>query len=139
MNVTRRIIFLFVISLFTVYGCTTAGTFQSQNVTNVELSETNFDILARNVSGTAHADFLLGISSSTGSVSNTLALVRVGGTPTLYNDAITDLWDNFEDDYGSADGRNLVLANVRYDTDILNLVVFTKTTLIIHADVIEFR
>ena len=139
MNVTRRIIFLFVISLFTVYGCTTAGTFQSQNVTNVELSETNFDILARNVSGTAHADFLLGISSSTGSVSNTLALVRVSGTPTLYNDAITDLWDNFEDDYGSADGRNLVLANVRYDTDILNLVVFTKTTLIIHADVIEFR
>ncbi len=139
MNVTRRIIFLFVISPFTMYGCTTAGTFQSQNVTNVELSETNFEIIARNVSGRANADFLLGISSSTGSVSSTLALVRVGGTPTLYNDAIMDLWDNFENDYGRAEERNLVLANVRYDTDILNLVVFTKTTLIIHADVIEFR
>jgi hypothetical protein len=122
-----------------MYGCTTAGTFQSQNVTNVELSETNFEIIARNVSGRANADFLLGISSSTGSVSSTLALVRVGGTPTLYNDAIMDLWDNFENDYGRAEERNLVLANVRYDTDILNLVVFTKTTLIIHADVIEFR
>ncbi len=50
-----------------------------------------------------------------------------------------DLWDNYERTYGSAQGRNLVLANIRYDTDILNLVVFTRTTLIVHADVIEFR
>lgn len=139
MNVTKHVVFFSAICALGMYGCTTAGTFQSQNVTNIELSETNFEIIARNVSGRAHADFLLGISSSTGSVGSTLALVRVGGTPTLYNDAIMDLWDDFEDDYGSAEGRNLVLANVRYDTDILNLVVFTKTTLIIHADVIEFR
>lgn len=127
------------ICAFALSGCTTGGTFQALNVTNVELSETNFDIVATNVSGRAHADFLLGISGSTGSVSNTFALARVGGTATLYNDALMDLWDNYEDAYGSAEGRNLVLANVRYDTDILNLVVFTKTTLIIHADVIEFR
>jgi hypothetical protein len=131
--------FLTVLCALGMYGCTTAGTFQSQNVTNVELSETNFEILAKNVSGRAYADFLLGISSSTGSVSSTLALARVGGSATLYNDALMDLWDNYEDMYGSTEGRNLVLANVRYDTDILNLIVFTKTTLIIHADVIEFR
>jgi Mn2+/Fe2+ NRAMP family transporter len=95
MTVTSRVVFLAAICAFAMYGCTTAGTFQSQNVTNVELSETNFEILARNVSGRAYADFLLGISTSTGSVSSTLALVRVGGTPTLYNDAIMNLWDNF--------------------------------------------
>jgi len=89
--------------------------------------------------GTAYADYLLGFSTSSGAVSNTFALVRVGGTAMLYNDALVNLWSNFEAEHGSAEGRNLVLANVRYDTDILNLVVFTKTTLYIHADVIELR
>ena len=120
-------------------GCTTGGAFLAQNLTNVDLSEDNFDIVARDVMGSAYADYLLGVSSSTGAVSNTFALVRVGGTAMLYNDAVNDLWRDFEENYGSAEGRNLVLANIRYDTDILNLLVFTKTTLYIHADVIEFN
>jgi len=119
-------------------GCTTGGAFLAQNLTNVELSEANFEIIAKDVAGSAHADYLLGFSSSAGAVTNTLALVRVGGTATLYNEALNNLWRNFEENYGSADGRNLVLANIRYDADILNLVVFTKTTLYVHADVVEF-
>ena len=57
----------------------------------------------------------------------------------LYDEAIRNLWKNYEEKYGSTQDRNLVLANVRYDTDILNLLVFTKTPLYIHADVIEFK
>lgn len=120
-------------------ACSTGGTFLAQNLTNIELSEDNFDVVAKDVSGSAYADYLLGLSSSTGSGSNTFALVRVGGTATLYNDAVNSLWRNFEENYGSTEGKNLVLANVRFDTDILNLIVFTKTTLYIHADVIEFK
>ena len=108
-------------------------------MTNIELSGTNFDIIARDLKGSAHADYLIGFGTSAGAVSNTFALVRVGGTATLYNDAIKSLWKNYEENYGSTEGRNLVLANVRYDTDILNLLLFTKTTLYIHADVVEFK
>ena len=139
MTIKNSVIFLFVICAVALCGCTTGGAFLGQNVTNIELSRTNFDILAKDVSGSAHADYLIGFSGSSGAVSNTLALVRVGGTATLYNDAIKSLWKNYEETYGSTEGRNLVLANVRYDTDILNLILFTKTTLNIHADVIEFR
>jgi hypothetical protein len=103
------------------------------------LSRDNFEIIAKDVMGTAYADYLLGVSSSSGTGSNTLALVRVGGTATLYNDALNDLWKNFEENYGSTEGKNLVLVNVRYDADILNLIVFTKTTLFVHADVVEFH
>jgi hypothetical protein len=127
------------ICLLPLSGCTTGGAFLAQNQTNVELAGDNFNIVAKDVVGSAYADYLLGLGSSAGAASSTLALVRVGGTATLYNDAVTSLWRNFEERYGSAEGRNLVLANVRYDADVLNLIVFTKTTVYIHADVVEFN
>jgi len=68
-----------------------------------------------------------------------LALVRTGGSAKLYDDAIKNLWDNFRKDYGDIEGKNLLLANVRYDTDILNLLLYTQTELYIHADIIEFE
>jgi len=99
-------------------------------VTNIELSRTNFDIIAKNLEGSSYADYLIGFGTSVGAVSNTFALVRVGGTATLYDDAIKSLWKNYEENYGSTEGKNLVLANVRYDTDILNLLLFTKNILV---------
>lgn len=119
-------------------GCYTGGAFMAQNVTNVDLSEANFNIVARDLQGSAHADYLLGVGVSYGSISNTFGLIRVGGTATLYDEAIKSLWKNYEEKHGSSQGRNLLLINVRYDTDILNLLVFTKTTLYIHADIVEF-
>ena len=135
----KNAVFLVLLGVLSLSGCTTGNAFLAQNVTNVQLSGDNFDVVARDVMGTAHSDYLLGFSASSGAVSNTFALVRVGGTAMLYNDALVNLWSNFEQNHGSADGRNLVLANIRYDTDILNLIVFTKTTLYIHADVVELR
>ena len=139
MAIKNSIIFLFAICAIALCGCTAGGMFLSQNLTNIELSRANYDIVVKDVSGSAYAEYLIGFSGSYGAVSNTLALVRVGGTATLYNDAIKSLWKDYEETYGSTEGRNLVLANVRYDTDILNLILYTKTTLNIHADVIEFR
>jgi hypothetical protein len=139
MTLKKSVVFVLLIFAISLSGCATGGSFLAQNVTNIELSGTNFDIIARNLEGSAHADYLIGFGTSAGAVSNTLALVRVGGTATLYDDAIRSLWQNYEKNYGSTEGRNLVLANVRYDTDILNLLLFTKTTLYIHADVVEFK
>lgn len=135
----KSVVLELLVCVFLLSGCTTGGAFLAQNLTNVELSRDNFEIIAKDVMGTAYADYLLGVSSSSGTGSNTLALVRVGGTATLYNDALNDLWKNFEENYGSTEGKNLVLVNVRYDADILNLIVFTKTTLFVHADVVEFH
>jgi len=120
-------------------GCSTGGSFMANNVTNVDLSEQNFEFVARNVEGFSRAEYVIGISYSSGFVANTLALVRTGGSAKLYNDAIKNLWDNFKLKYGITEGRNLLLANVRYDTDILNLLLYTQTDLYIHADIIEFE
>jgi len=120
-------------------GCSTGGSFMANNVTNVELSKQNFEFVARNVEGFSRAEYVIGLSYSSGFMANTLALVRTGGSAKLYDDAIKNLWDNFRKDYGDTEGRNLLLANVRYDTDILNLLLYTQTDLYIHADIIEFE
>ncbi len=133
------ILLLFPILIFFLSGCSTGGSFLAHNATNVELSEPNFDFVARNVEGYSRAEYIIGISFSSGFVANTFALVRTGGSAKLYNDAIKNLWDNFRKDYGDTEGRNLLLANVRYDTDILNLLLYTQTELYIHADIIEFE
>ncbi|MDX1700367.1 MAG: hypothetical protein R3250_07095, partial [Melioribacteraceae bacterium] len=79
------------------------------------------------------------LTYSAGTVSNTLALVRIGGSAKLYNDAILNLWDNFYAEYGKAEGKNYVLANIRIDNDMLNLILYTQTDLYITADIIEFE
>ena len=61
------------------------------------------------------------------------------GTATLYDTAVRDLWKNYEGTYGSTEGKKLALVNIRYDADMLNLFIYTKTTLYIHADVVEFK
>ena len=65
-------------------------------------------------------------------------VARVSGDKALYITAMDNLWDNFEAKHGSVEGRNLALVNVRYDVDALNFIVYTKPTLTIQADIIEF-
>ena len=120
-------------------GCSTGGSFLANNVTNVELSEPNFDIVAKNIEGYSKASYLIGLTYSSGSIANTIALARVGGTAKLYDDAIQNLWNNFTLKYGNPEGKKLVLANIRIDNDMLNLLVYTHTELYITADVIEFK
>ena len=69
---------------------------------------------------------------------NTLALVRVSGTGMIYKEALENLWKNFEATNGAIEGRRLALVNVRYDSDALNLFVYTRPKIMIRADVVEF-
>ncbi len=126
------------ILLIYLTGCSTGGSFLANNVTNVQLSEPNFEIVAKNIEGYSKASYLIGLTYSSGSIANTIALARVGGTAKLYDDAIQNLWNNYKLKYGDIEGKKLVLANIRIDNDMLNLLVYTHTELFITADVIEF-
>ena len=119
-------------------GCSSSGQFPAANLTNVELSAQNYRIVATNVSGEAESGYLIGFSFGNGSSQSTLALVRVDGTGLLYKEAVENLWANFEEEHGSPEGRRLALVNVRYDTDNLNLLVYTKPRVSIRADIVEF-
>lgn len=125
--------------LVMVTGCTTSGIFSSTHLTNVELSESNYRIVAKNVGGEASAEYILGISGAFRGEMQSFALVRINGEGMLYQEAIDNLWSNFEAQYGrSVEGERFALVNVRYDSDALNLLLYTKPIVAIRADVIEF-
>jgi len=128
-----------VISAFYLTGCSTGGSFVALNLTNVELSDKGTEIVARDIEGISEAGYLLGFSFSSGNFANTIALVRVSGTATLYDSAVKDVWKNYEAKHGSVEGKKLALVNIRYDADILNLFIYTQAKLFIHADVVEFK
>jgi len=127
---------LMLVFLFT--GCTNTGAFLSANQSIVNLNEGNYRISATNISGEATAGYIFGVAYSTGLTANSLAIARVSGSGMLYAEALEDLWANFEEEYGTVRGERLALVNVRYDTDILNLMVYSQMKITVRADVIEF-
>ena len=129
--------FGFIFALF-VSGCSTGGMFTAGNLTDVQLQKGNYKIIERGLSGESSAAYLLGVTAPTGMTTNTLALVRVEGTGMLYKEALDNLWTNYEAAHGPAQGKKLALINVHYDSDALNLFVYTQAKLIIRADVVEF-
>ncbi len=121
-----------------ISGCTTSGAFLSANQTQVTLEQANYNITATNVAGYSESAYVFGFSYSTGFTTSTFAAGRVEGTGMLYKEALEDLWINYEKDNGTINGKRLALTNVRYDTDILNLIIYTKIMVGVRADVIEF-
>lgn len=119
-------------------GCATTGAFDSANLTDVRLSEANYEVVATNVTGEASAGYVFGVSGGFYRHMQTLAVARVSGSGFLYGEALQDLWENFRAEHGETEGRNLALVNVRYDTEALNLLVYTEPTVIVRADVVEF-
>ena len=120
-------------------GCASAGRFNAMNLTNVELSEGNFHVIATNVYGEASAQYLLGFSLAQGGEMHTVALIPLSGDRLLYKVALENLWRNFEQAHGKVEGRSLALVNVRFDADAINALFFyTKPKISIRADVIEF-
>lgn len=130
---------LFSVTLLSMAGCTSTGAFLSANQTIVNLNEGNYTITATNVSGESGAAYILGLSYSSGLTAGTLAIARIEGTGKLYAEALENLWNNYEEQYGTGTDRKLALANVRYDADILNLILYTKVNIAVRADVIEFE
>lgn len=119
-------------------GCTSSGAFISANQTIVNLNDGNYSLTATNVTGESEAGYILGVSYSSGPLANTLALARVSGTGMLYAEALQDLWNNYEANHGSIGDKKLALANVRYDADMLNLILYTKVKVTVRADIVEF-
>lgn len=120
-------------------GCASTGVFPAAHVTEVQLAEGNFEVVATNVGGQAEAGYVIGASAAVFSEMRTLALARVSGTGQIYSEALEDLWRNFQAANGPVEGRRLALVNVRFDSEALNLLVYTRPRVFVRADVIEFQ
>ncbi len=128
------------LSLLILAGCGSTGAFNTVNLTEVQLSDNNYEIVATDVVGEASAGYILGLSTGIyGRQMQTIAIARVSGSGMIYGEAIKNLWESFRDEYGDVEGRNIALINVRYDTDALNLILYTKSTVSVRADVVEFK
>jgi len=138
----KRTLFLAVVLVMLIVsftGCANSGMFLSANVTDVNLSEANYQIIATNITGSSRAGYIFGLSFVSGGEASTMALARVSGTGMLYQEALENLWENFGKDHGPREDRIIALVNVHYDTDILNLLLYTEVKLFIRADVVEFK
>jgi len=120
-------------------SCASTGVTASSHLTNVELGDPNFRIIATNVSGQASSKALLGFSLGVGLGTSQVALIPLNENRLLYGTAMKSLWDNFEASHGPAGNRRLALVNMRFDSEALNLVVYTKVTTVVVADVVEFE
>lgn len=134
----RNFSILLMLAAFILSGCSNTGAFLSANQTIVNLNEGNYSIAVTNVTGESESAYIFGLSYSTGLAASTFAIARVEGTGMLYSEALENLWANFEATNGTVRDQKLALVNVRYDTDILNLFVYTKVRVTVRADVVEF-
>lgn len=135
---SKILVMLIVMAGLITTGCTSSGMFISAHTTSVELRGPNYQIVATDITGSAEAEYILGFSYSAGIGSQTIALARVNGTGNLYQEALANLWNNYEQQHGSVTGKKLALVNVRYDGEALNLLLYTRPKVMVRADVVEF-
>ena len=108
-------------------------------MTEVQLSEDNYQIVATNVQGQSESGYILGISGSQGGFATTFAMFRVKGDGLLYKAAVEDLWAQFENQNGPVGNRTLALVNVQFDADASNyLGLYSKSVVSVRADIVEF-
>ena len=120
-------------------GCVSSGLTASSHITNVQITEPNFRVIATNVTGEASSKGIIGMSYGVGIAGTQLALIPLTEERMLYRIAIRNLWTDFESKNGPIANRRLALVNVRYDSESLNLILYTKITTAIVADVVEFE
>ena len=128
----------FITLVILISGCGTMGSFRANNITNVELSQANFNIVARDLQGSAMQGYLFGVSAPQGSDVSTFGLIRISGVENPFAYAVKDLWNKYREKHGDIEGKKLALVNIRQDTETLNLLVYTEAKYFITADVIEF-
>ena len=134
----NKLLIPILLAAFIFTGCSNTGAFLSANQTIVNLEDGNYTIAATNVMGESTSAHIVGLSYSTGLTAVTLALARVDGTGMLYAEALENLWINFEMSGEEVEGQKLALTNIRYDSDILNLVLYTKVKVTVRADIVRF-
>jgi len=111
---------LVLLSSFFMVGCANIGSYPQQNVTTVDLSEGNYDVVKTSAIGESNGFNLLGIIPFS--------------SPT-HSGAMTDLWRKAGYDSG---GGALALANVTQDRSTTYLILFSLPKLTIRADIVEF-
>ncbi len=131
-----KLSFFLAVVLFS--SCASSGLFNTTNLTNVELSAPNYRIVATNVVGEAQAGYLIGASVPIRGEMQSVALFRISGNGMLYQEAINNLWSNFEAQHDAVAGRKLALVNIRYDSEAVNVLLYTRPKVSIRADVVEF-
>jgi len=139
MKKTLSISITLIVCAILLNGCASAGLTASSHLTNVQLTNPNFRIVATNVSGQASGKALFGLSYGFGIAATQVAIIPLNNDRMLYKAAMKNLWANFEASNGVAVNRKLALVNVRYDSESLNTFFYTKLTTAIIADVIEFQ
>lgn len=122
----KKIIVLLLLAVL-LAGCSAStGFFAAVNSTQIDLSKANYEIVAKGLQGTAKASYLLGV-------------FRMSKTGLLYQEAISNLWEKFEEKHGSTEGRYLAIVNVVQDSEASWGLLTTTKTVSIRADVVEFR
>ncbi len=132
-------ILVFLILGMVLTGCSKSGMFLASNQTQVTLDNGDYKIVAKNVTGSAESSYLIGASYSWGAATQSFGLLKLDGTTTLYKDAREDFWNNYEEKYGSVEGKKLALVNVQFDANTQNFVIYTYARVLMTADVIEFE
>ncbi|MEQ8526024.1 MAG: hypothetical protein RIB15_15100 [Gracilimonas sp.] len=139
MNMKSYTFIILMAVAFLLTGCGNAGMFVASNSTEVQLKEGNYTIVAKNVTGTSETSYLFGASYSWGVATNSVGIIPLDGNKMLYKEARESLWDNFEEQGESIEGRTLALINIQYDSNTSNFMVYTKASVSITADIIEFE
>ncbi len=108
---------LIIITMFT--GCSTIGRFPHVSSTEVNLSQNNYRIIHSNVIGRSSGYRLLGF---------------IPLKDPTYTDAMTNLYQTA----GIPDGSAIALTNVVQEDTTLFLFLFSRNTITIRADFVEF-
>ncbi|WP_410266978.1 DUF6567 family protein [Cyclobacterium sp.] len=74
---------LSIVSFIFLSACSTSGMPMSSSLTNVQLSEANYQIVARSVSGESKAGYILGVSFGVGMYSQVIGVARGSGDRAL--------------------------------------------------------
>jgi hypothetical protein len=136
----ESISFLLIITIVSMLaGCASTGVTSSSHLTNVGLSDNNYSIVATNVAGEASSEGIFGSSFGVGLGAYQISLIPLTHDRTLYKNAMQNLWASFEAQNGSTTNRTLALVNLRYDSETLNIFIYTKLKVVVVADVVEFK
>lgn len=125
-------------ALFALH-CVSSGISRPTSVTNVELKEDNFRIVATGVSGEASSGMVLGLALPAGLMTQAIGVFHVSGERDLQKAALDNLWKSVEEKVGPVKGKNYTLINVTHDGSAANwLLFYARQTVVIRADVVEF-
>lgn len=124
---------------FTAMHCVSSGVSRPTSLTNVDLKDNNYRIVATGISGEASSGMILGFAAPMGITSSSIAVARVSGERDLQKSALADLWKNAEAAIGPVKGKNYALINVANDGTAANwLGLYASQTVVIRADIVEF-